>query len=930
MIKLRFESSQSHQLSGVKAITDLFEGQPLAKGESEISFSMEGASIALTEKGIGNNLIISDEQILKNVQTVQKRNGIVLSESLIPSYTEDKQTEFTRYNFTIEMETGTGKTYTYLRSIYELNKVYGFKKFVIVVPSVAIKEGAVKSLQITHEHFQTLYGNPSINYVMYDGRNYTSLKNFATSNAIQILVINIDSFAKDANTINTIRETGVKPIEYLQATNPIVIIDEPQRMETDIRRLAIYNLNPLCTLRYSATHRNFYNLVYSLNPVQAYDLGLVKQIEVDGITANSDFNTAFLRIVGFEQKKKSLKAMIAIHVQSLFDVKEKIVKVFIGDDLFALSGGREIYKDGYIINSMHVADEKVIVEFSNGLILSQDEEVGRKSDDVLKYQIDRAVYHHFEKEVKYWKGVSNYKPIKVLTLFFIDKVANYREYNDHEVKKGKFAIWFEEIFNNYVHKYRLLYPDLFNPSPKDIYFDTKKVHETDIPVLHPEYWNVSRIHNGYFSKDKKGNFKDTKGTTKDDDDTYTLIMRDKERLLSLDEPLRFIFSHSALKEGWDNPNVFQICTLNESKSQEKKRQEIGRGLRLPVDSSGQRVQDKRINILTIIANESYEDFSRALQEEIQEETSVEFTGRIKDARDKASIKLSKELTIENYPLLHDIWKRISHKTRYRVEYSTDELIKRTVFELKDFNKVPMVKRPILEARTAKLNYTGAGVESKLTDARMKAADEIRYQIPDVYAYIQNRVDITRTTIFEILKRSERYNELEINPQLFLEKVVGAIQRTLNNLLVEGVKYEHINGQQYQMALFNNEEIETYLSNLFKVSKENKTVFNYIPVDSSIENNFARDCEADENVKFFFKLPREFKVATPIGNYIPDWAVILENNNRVYFVAESKSTFDTQLLHGIEAMKIECGKKHFALFQPLGVEYRVAVELKDLY
>lgn len=293
-MKIQFEGNQSYQLEAVNAVVGLFEGQPLAKGVFETSFAMEGASIAFTEKGIGNNFVLTEEQLLSNVQAVQQKNGLPLSESLVPSLSDDGKTSYTRLNFTVEMETGTGKTYTFLRTVYELNKVYGFKKFVIVVPSVAIREGAVKNLEITHEHFQALYGNPSINFLMYDSKNLTAMRNFATSNAIQVLVINIDSFTKDNNIINTVRETGVKPIEYIQATHPIGIVDEPQNMETDVRRAAIHNLAPLCTLRYSATHRNLYNLVYSLNPVQAYDLGLVKQIEVDGITSDSNYNAAFI------------------------------------------------------------------------------------------------------------------------------------------------------------------------------------------------------------------------------------------------------------------------------------------------------------------------------------------------------------------------------------------------------------------------------------------------------------------------------------------------------------------------------------------------------------------------------------------------------------------------------------------------------------
>jgi type III restriction enzyme len=332
-----------------------------------------------------------------------------------------------------------------------------------------------------------------------------------------------------------------------------------------------------------------------------------------------------------------------------------------------------------------------------------------------------------------------------------------------------------------------------------------------------------------------------------------------------------------------------------------------------------------------VANETYQDFSEALQREIQEETSVEFKGRIKNARDKAKIQLSKELTLENFPLLFEIWEKIKHLTRYAVEYSTEDLIKRTVVELHDFNIVALTKRPMLEARTARLSYSEEGIEGTLKDTSVKKTEEVPYLIPDVYAYIQSRVDVSRTTVYEILKQSERCAELQINPQLFLDNVVGAIRRTLNSLLVEGVKYEQINGSFYEMRLFEYEEIETYLSNLFEVTRPEKTLFNYIPIDSdTIERPFARDCEADENIKFFFKLPRGFKIPTPIGNYIPDWAIVFEHDSRVYFVAETKGTLDRQLLREVERMKIECGAKHFALFKPLGVEYKLAVTTRDLY
>src|SRR3990172_8646060 len=444
-MKLQFDSSQEYQLAAVKSVVDIFEGQPLAKGDFEIAFAMTGGmSLAFTEKGIGNNLLLREEQLLENIRSIQSRNLIPLSESLqrceFVKDPETSETDSIPLNFTVEMETGTGKTYTYLRTIYELNRVYDFKKFVIVVPSIAIREGVVKNLEITHEHFQDLYGNPSINYVMYDSKNLASLRNFAASNAIQILVINIDSFAKDTNIINTVRETGVKPIEYIQATNPIVIVDEPQNMETDIRRAALHNLNPLCTLRYSATHRYLYNLVYNLNPVQAYDLGLVKQIEADGITTDSNYNAAFVHLKKIERGKKQLKAKVAIYANEKNGVKQKDLTLDLGDDLFELSNGRDVYKTGYILNNINA--QEGTIQFSGGAVVKEGETQGGLTDEVLKYQIERAVKWHFEKVKKYQP-----KGIKVLSLFFIDRVANYRGYTaDGVSQKGKFALWFEEAF----------------------------------------------------------------------------------------------------------------------------------------------------------------------------------------------------------------------------------------------------------------------------------------------------------------------------------------------------------------------------------------------------------------------------------------------------------------------------------------------------
>ncbi len=349
-MKLHFEPHQSFQLDAINAVAGIFEGQPPDRGDFEY---LSGDAL-FQGMGIGNRLTLGDEQILENVRNVQKVNGLPVSDAL------------DGMNFSVEMETGTGKTYVYLRTIYELHYKYGFKKFVIVVPSIAIREGVLKNLEITFDHFQNLYDRIPVNYLVYDSKRVSALRNFSDNNNIQILVINIDSFAKDENIINkpNDRLTGKRPVEFIQSTRPIVIVDEPQNMETDIRKNAIANLNPLCTLRYSATHTNRYNMIYSLDPVRAYDLGLVKQIEVDSIVTENDFNEAFIALEKVTATKTKTSAKIKIDVNTASGVVRKTVTAKVGDDVYELSGRRDVYKSGYIMNGIDVADG--FIELSNG------------------------------------------------------------------------------------------------------------------------------------------------------------------------------------------------------------------------------------------------------------------------------------------------------------------------------------------------------------------------------------------------------------------------------------------------------------------------------------------------------------------------------------------------------------------------------------
>jgi type III restriction enzyme len=620
-------------------------------------------------------------------------------------------------------------------------------------------------------------------------------------------------------------------------------------------------------------------MVYSLDPVKAYDLGLVKQIEVDSIVTENDFNEAFICLEKVTASKTRTSAKIKIDVNTSNGVKRKTVTAKVGDDLYDLSNKRDIYKNGYIINGIDVADG--FIEFSNGETVFAGDTLGGLSDEVMKVQIKKTVEEHFLKERRLKD-----KGIKVLSLFFIDRVANYRAYDaDGNPVKGKFALWFEEMYREV--------------SCKDSY-------KGIIP------FETHEIHNGYFSQDKKGKWGDTKGNTLADDDTFRLIMKDKERLLDINEPLRFIFSHSALREGWDNPNVFQICTLNETRSELKKRQEIGRGLRLSVNQEGFRIQDNDINRLTVIANEAYEDFARQLQTEIEEDCGVSFKGRIKNKQERATVKYRKGFELDEK--FREIWDKIKHQTTYKVDYDTSDLIRKAS---KALNQMPEIKKAVIKATKTALKFDETGIVADIKASYVTAFDGV-FGIPDVLFYIQERTELTRSTILEILLQSGRTGDVMINPQLFLDNAVSAINDVLTDLMIDGIKYEKIGAKEYEMRLF--EEYDIHVNELtFTISKQDKTIYNnLVPLGSNVEYDFARECETRDDIEFYFKLPSWFKIQTPIGgNYNPDWALIKKNEMTVYFVAETKSA--GQELKISERRKIKCGQAHFNEFED--VEYR---------
>lgn len=927
MITLTFEPNLEHQSHAINAVVDIFRGQPsqLDTGTSLDNFALaQPIDVAgsktiisqhITSQAIANQRIISDEQVLDNIQAVQREHNITPSTTL---YDDDKNLAKYGLNASIEMETGTGKTYVYLRSIYELYQTYGMRKFVIVVPSVAIREGVMKSIEMTKAHFAALYDNTCVDPRVYDSKNLNKLRDFATSHNVQILVMNIDAFAKDENIINQVRERGVAPIEYIQATHPIVIVDEPQNMETDKRLNAIASLNPLITLRYSATHKYSRHLLYNLNPVKAYDAGLVKQIEVDSVMSDDTFNEAYVELLDITAKKTKITAKVSVYANVKGVVKKKTISISDNDDLYKKTE-RESYANGYIVSGINAVDG--YIEFDNGVIIYQGQQTGGMTDSVMRYQIERTIEAHLDKQRKLLP-----QGIKVLSLLFIDRVDNYLvNQTDGYMRSGKFAQWFEEIYQTLLDK------------PK--YRELKQQLVTHYQA------GVSEIHNGYFSVDKKGRAKDTSGTTKGDDDTYSLIMRDKEKLLNLTNPLQFIFSHSALREGWDNPNVFQICTLNETKSTLKKRQEIGRGLRLCVGADGHRVYDKHINILTVVANESYDDFAKSLQNEIQDDCGVSFAGRVKNQVDKQVVHYRKGFMLDdNFKAL---WDKIKQKTQYQVRFGADELIT-TVIEL--IADMPEIVAPQIQANKVRLTMSDEGIDSHLlavnsqrqhyttdnsdnscnagtdTDTHQSTVNQPVWQLPDILAYLARHTKLTRVTLIEILRQSGRINEMLINPQVFLERLIAIIKQAQTDLMVKGIEYQK-NGQIYAQQLLQRLEAQpadVYASDFhFDVTDTDKTIFdNLIPLDSNTEHQFATDCESMESVRFYFKLPNWFKINTPLGSYNPDWAIIKEDDEEVsqlYFVAETKNTggksaaghaVDIAKLPLPQQQKIRCGKAHF--------------------
>lgn len=1000
-MKLHFKK-QAYQEDAVSALTRVFTGQ--TKGERK---EITGRTGLFAEEIFSNKkLELSETDLLKNVHELQKEQGI------------DVVKKLHGLNFTIEMETGTGKTYVYTKAMFELNKLYGWNKFIIMVPSIAIREGVHKSLQITADHFQAEYGK-KLRYFIYDTKNksnLTNIKNFAQTGNIEVIIMNYQAFGTRSLESRKIYQVlddlnTQKPIDVIKRARPILIIDEPQRFGVTANSL-LSEFNPLFVTRYSATHKKDeeYNKIYRLDAIDAYNQKLVKKIKVKGIEVKG--NTGTNSYVFLDRIHVSSSSYPTATIQMEFEqkqgsgIKKVLKRVKEKDNLFDLSGGLAQYKDQFIVSEINALTNTI--KFLNGIELRVGQVLGDIDElHVRTIQIREAIASHLEKERALFD-----KGIKVLSLFFIDEVAKYRKYDE---KGGLLKGVYEEIFERE-------YADAV--SQLEFFSDEYRTYIEKHPV--------EKIHNGYFSIDKKGKAIDSKEARgeggSDDVDAYDLIMKHKERLLSFEEPTRFIFSHSALREGWDNPNIFQICTLKHAQAEISKRQEIGRGLRIAVDNNGDRMDVSvleheffDVNTLTVIASESYDEFAKQLQREIlsslsnrpavlepsvlvnrvlknsegEEFTFTETTAmklifalqknghldedfKVTDAlvtaiEDKALVMseelqpFTKELNellmkvhatatyrasdddrTDNVNLRHvtpndnfakkefqELWGKIKVKTVYDVSFDTTELITNSVHAIDAQLAVQHVTVRITEGgQTETLDRDALESGASLTRGNSrfeKAGNLLGHVRYDLIKEIAKDTNCTRQTVATILKDISplMFALFRVNPEHFIREVSRHINEQKAVMLIKNITY-HKTEHTYDNEIFTINNLKGSLTD--DILEVNKHIYQYVKTDSAIERAFAKELDNEGSpIVVFAKLPKGFKIETPVGSYNPDWAIVFEESDikHIYFIAETKGSMSSMQLKAIEQKKIEYARKHFAALEHSDVHYDVVDNYQSL-
>ena len=1029
---------QQYQTDAVDSVVQVFNGQvqheyvyrhDVGRQKENDQGMIEG----LLDLGYGNEAIqLGDELLLSNIHKVQDYYNVQRSEKLIK--------DLGRCELDINMETGTGKTYVYIKTMFELHKRYGWSKFIVVVPSIAIREGVRKSFEMLEEHFMEHYGGHA-QFFVYNSKNLNQLDDFATSSGINVMIINMQAFNASLNEdknvdgrkgdaaariiYNEHESFGYRrPIDVIAAMRPIIIKDEPQKMGGPATQRALQKFNPLFSINYSATHTQTHNLVYVLDSLDEYIQKLVKRIEVKGVKVKNLRGTeAYLYLENIiVQPNKKPMARLEFNVKHNSGIKPELRIVAVGDRLYDLSNEILAYRDGFEITDINPKNNTIT--FTNGLVL----EAGESNNDITedykrRIQIRGTIYTHFEKEEKLFR-----QGIKTLSLFFIDEVAKYRQYDEDGNKVlGEYGVIFEEEYKKILEEQIKLH------AGTEYGFYLKRLAESEYPA-----------HEGYFSIDKKtkrevdskvkGNDK-----TSDDESAYDLILKNKEQLLSFEEPTRFIFSHSALREGWDNPNVFQICTLKQTGNETTKRQEVGRGMRLCVNQEGNRMDAAvcgdgvhNINLLTVFTSESYDDFVRKLQEDDKdgmkkgiyqrpmivdiaafenkkctidgEEYTIDksqakliykylinngyltdddkVTDKYKtDAENRCLVELPESIKIltpfvhritqsaydevarrslletmitdgreakvernglnQNFykPQFQELWKRINHKYAYTVSFDSEELVRNSIRSITNNLEVTKVicvidtgkQKEVLEAKDVESGTSFAKEKTSRNVIDDMQPVQIKY---DLVGEVAKRARITRKSTVKILngipdKKLKLFKE---NPEEFINKVSKLINEQKAALIVEHVTYNQIEGE-YEASIFTEEKSRESFAKAFKADKHIQDyVFTDGYAEKSVERCFAEALDAAEEVCVYAKLPRAFKIPTPVGNYSPDWAIAFEKEKvkHIYFVAETKGSLESLQLKPIEQAKIKCAKKLFDELSGKQVRYDVVDDYDKLY
>jgi type III restriction enzyme len=973
-LKIQFDRNQAHQIEAINSLVQLFEG--LFRADTE-AYEL-GDEIT---PNIPSYFQFDRGWLEENLSAVQQENGI--AESLSVDVDSGFLLESVRVDtweypaFTIDMETGTGKTYVYLRTIYELNSHYGFRKFIIVVPSVAIYEGVVKNFEITREHFKALYGNVNATLYRYDGAKPALLKNFAVGQDIEVMVMTIDSFNKKSNTIfkKTDKLMGERyPYEYLQDTRPILILDESQNYRSEKSRAALRTLKPLFAINYSATPgTDAPNIVYKLSPFDAFKRSLVKKIEVLGMIEGQSVGLAedYLRLIGIEKDGGKLTARFdaMVDVDGGFQARE--ITVTGKTDLQTAT--RNPSYAGWKVEE--ISQKEQFVQFGNGERFGVEDErlLSVSKEALFRRQIEETIKFHIAKQ-------RELEPhgVKVLSLFFVDRVANYVDAD------GMIKRLFDQAFESL--------------KGRSSHFQSRSAEE---------------VREGYFAKKKAmkkqaeqwvdTSFLDEKKTQAEKElekEAYELIMKKKERLLSFDEPVSFIFAHSALREGWDNPNVFQICALREIWSEQQRRQTIGRGLRLPVTQQGSRLEDRRLNVLTVVANESYANYVARLQKEY-EETGDMLPAVPADASAKEVATRNGRVYQSND--FHNFWSKLIQRTEYRITVDTEDLVKQCIAKLN--NAVyPEPHIVVTRGRYVVTNYQIGLLEVQSGEAKLRIAkDSTDGESESFESFVQagtdlakakndpvlkpfkiveisgeglagrvvfseggelsvdksiifsseqgqsfstrkvkeetgdlpkfnliartcREVSLTRATVLSIFKglRQEHKQAFISNPEGFAAVFIGTIKEAVADHIAEKLEYVATGELLPRSSEAYFPESKTFPAKELIAGNGDASVYDFVQVDSENERRFVERINDDGKVILYFKFPATFKIRIPriIGNYNPDWGILRwddQHRLKLELVRETKGNIDLAMLqHSNEGRKIRCARRHFG---SLGISYR---------